>query len=453
MELAARSVPPEYEPTPNAGSARSIVFPVLGPVAYADGWMDSRDGGRRRHEGTDIVGVQMQPILAAVDGEITRLQTESIGISGLAVTIRDSEGWRYNYFHENNDTPGTDDGQASDAFRLAPGLAVGSRVVAGQVIGYMGDSGNAENSVTHLHFEFRDPFGYARPSYWSLKSAEANQACTIGIGPWSTPLVSDQVESDAVPQVASADAAFVAPTALVAATDPSAATALPVVEHTVVTPLFGEGQWVIDSDGRITATGDAALILPRRDLQCDPGPATPFGTDAAGWRAITSSIVDGTVLEGADLSHTILADVVPAPKPPATDPAAPADAAVATDAAAPTDPTVPVAGPAAPAAPAPAAPTSPLPTWTTAGLWPTSTGRVAAVSRPVAAAPPPQPIASRPPQPIASTPSQATPSTLPVEDTEPIGEPLAFVDTATGETIIVRFERPVRPKLADRPPR
>ena len=357
MELAARSVPPEYELTLNAGSARPIVFPVLGPVAYADGWMDSRDGGRRRHEGTDIVGVQMQPILAAVDGEITRLQTESIGISGLAVTIRDSEGWRYNYFHENNDTPGTDDGQASDAFRLAPGLAVGSRVVAGQVIGYMGDSGNAEDSVTHLHFEFRDPFGYAQPSYWSLKSAEARQACTIGIGPWSTPLVSEQADSDAVPQDASADAAFVAPTALVAATDTPAATVVPV-EHTVVTPLFGEGQWVIDSDGRVTATGDAALILPRRDLQCDPGPATPFGTDAAGWRAITSSILDGTVLEGADLSRTILADVVPAPEPPATDPAVPTDPAAApTDAAA---PTVPVAGPAAPAAPtAPAAPPRP----------------------------------------------------------------------------------------------
>ena len=340
MELATRSVPPEYEPTPDTGPARTIVFPVLGPVAYANGWMDSRDGGRRRHEGTDIIGVQMQPILAAVDGEITRLQTESIGISGVALTIRDSEGWRYNYFHENNDTPGTDDGQASNAFRLAPGLAVGSQVVAGQIIAYMGDSGNAESSVTHLHFEFRDPDGFASPSFWSLKSAEARQACTIGLGPWSTPVLSDEAEAESMPQTtdattdATADTASVTPNALVSATGAPAATdGSPVertIEHTVVTPLFGEGQWVIDSDGRVTATGDAALILPRRDLQCDPGPATPFGTDAAGWRQITSGIVDGTVLEGADLRRTILAGVVPAPEPPATDTTIPTDATAPT---------------------------------------------------------------------------------------------------------------------------
>ncbi len=431
MELATRSVPPAYEPTPDAGSARTIVFPVLGPVAYADGWMDSRDGGRRRHEGTDIIGVQMQPILAAVDGEITRLQTESIGISGLAVTIRDSEGWRYNYFHENNDTPGTDDGQASDAFRLAPGLAVGSQVVAGQIIGYMGDSGNAEDSVTHLHFEFRDPTGLARPSYWSLRSAEARQACTIGIGPWSTPVLSPQAEAAAapLPADATADAAFVAPNALVAATaTPVATDVADVAEHTVVTPLFGEGQWVIDSDGRVTATGDAALILPRRDLQCDPGPATPFGTDAAGWRQITSSILDGTVLEGADLSRTILSDVVPAPEPLPTDSPAPTD--------------VPAPGTPPPAtgdAGATVVPATRIPTWTTAGLWPASGG--------TAAAAPPVPATAAPTTPSALSSSGGTTATAGPTGavaTEPIGEPLAFVDTATGETIIVRFERPIR---------
>jgi murein DD-endopeptidase MepM/ murein hydrolase activator NlpD len=412
MELAARSVPPAYEPTPNAGSARTIVFPVLGPVAYADGWMDSRDGGRRLHEGTDIVGVQMQPILAAVDGEITRLQPESMGIRGVAITIRDSEGWRYNYFHDNNDTPGTDDGQATSAFRLAPGLAVGSQVVAGQIIAYMGDSGNAEDSVTHLHFEFRDPSGIARPSYWSLRSAEARQACTIGIGPWSTPTLSPSAEAAALTQVAGAttEAGFVAPDDVATATTPDA-TAEPLVEHTVVTPLFGEGQWVIDSDGRVTATGDAALILPRRDLQCDPGPATAFGTDAAGWRQITSSIVDGTVLEGADLSRTILADVVPdPPEPPSTDVPLPTD---------PPTPTKTVVG----TAPSPV-PVTPIATLASVGLW--SGSQTGAVDAPAPA---------------------PTPGTLPVADTEPIGEPLAFVDTATGETIIVRFERPIRPDL------
>ena len=389
MQLAARSVPPEYEPTDDTGWTRSIVFPVLGPVAYADGWMDLRDGGRRRHEGTDIVGVQMQPILAAVDGEVTRLQPDSIGISGVAITIRDSDGWRYNYFHDNNDTPGTDDGQSPDAFRLAPGLEVGSRVVAGQIIGYMGDSGNAEDSVTHLHFEFRDPDGHARPSYWSLRSAEARQACTIGIGPWSTPVLSPLAEHEPLE------------------TD---ATVEPQIEHTVVTPMYGDGQWVIDSDGRVTATGDAALILPRRDLQCDPGPATAFGTDAAGWRVITSDIVDGTLLEGADLSQTILSDVVPPPDPP--------EPAIAAD-----DPTI-APDPAVPPASTVPPPVSALqvPLWTTAGFWPTTD------------------VAVDEDLPLADDMTTTGDET----ETESLAEPLAFVDTATGETIIVRFERPLR---------
>ncbi len=409
MELATRSVPPAYEPTADAGSARSIVFPVLGPVAYADGWMDSRDGGRRRHEGTDIVGVQMQPILAVVDGEISRLQTESVGIRGVAITIRDSEGWRYNYFHDNNDTPGTDDGQASNAFRLAPGLAVGSQVVAGQIIGYMGDSGNAEDSVTHLHFEFRDPYGVARPSYWSLRSAEARQACTIGIGPWSTPILSEQAELETASldggAGATPDAAFVAPSAVVAVTDTPDAAVVPV-EHTVVTPMYGEGQWVIDSDGRVTATGDAALILPARDLQCDPGPATPFGTDAAGWREITSGIVDGTVLEGADLSRTILSGLVPEPPEPAV-----------TGVPAATGEPLP-AGALAGTVPQPAA-ASPIASLASVGLWPSSDDDADG-------SPPPAPTPSTLPvdDDAADAPANpATPSTLPVDDTEPIGEP------------------------------
>ncbi len=196
MDLAARSAPPVIDVEDGLGSMRSIVFPVLGPVAYANGWGDPRSGGRR-HEGTDIIGVRMQPVLAAVDGVISRYQPTSTGIRGVAISIADEDGWRYNYFHNNDDTPGTDDGAAAEAFRLAPGLELGDSVVAGQVIGYMGDSGNAEESVAHLHFELRDPTGQARPSFWSLRAAEARQACTIGIGPWSTPTVGEHAVGDA----------------------------------------------------------------------------------------------------------------------------------------------------------------------------------------------------------------------------------------------------------------
>jgi murein DD-endopeptidase MepM/ murein hydrolase activator NlpD len=264
VTLAARSARPTV-PAHGDGAMRAIAFPVLGPVSYADGWGDCRDGCARHHEGTDILGVRMQPLLAAVDGTVTRVRHENVGKSGAAVTITDADGWRYNYFHVNNDTPGGDDGAATPDWQFTPGLGVGDRVTAGQIVGYMGDSGNSEGSVPHLHFEIRDPTGAARPSYWSLRAAEARQACTIGLGPWSQPHPpADDADDDAT---------------LVA----------------TVTPLFGSGTWQVDTRGRVTATGDAALIRPSRGLSCAAGPRVPFGTEAAGWlTAPDSSVLGGT---------------------------------------------------------------------------------------------------------------------------------------------------------------
>ena len=77
-----------------------------------------------------------------------------------------ADGWRYHYFHLNNDTPGSDDGRGDALWTYPAGLRVGDRVRAGQIIGYMGDSGNSEHSVPHLHFEIRvngaaqNPRGY-----------------------------------------------------------------------------------------------------------------------------------------------------------------------------------------------------------------------------------------------------------------------------------------------------
>ena len=117
---------------------------MLGPVRYANGWGNCRDGCARRHVGTDLIGVAMQPLLAAVDGTITRIRYENEGTAGAVITITGADGWYYNYFHVNNDTPGTDDGAAGPEWQVSPQLTVGSPVRAGQVIGYMGDSGNAE---------------------------------------------------------------------------------------------------------------------------------------------------------------------------------------------------------------------------------------------------------------------------------------------------------------------
>ena len=85
--------------------------------------------------------------------------------------LRDSEGWEYWYIHINNDTPGTDDGANPAEFNLRPGVKVGTKVFAGEWIAYMGDSGDAESTAPHLHFELHRPDGVAISPFDSLQAA------------------------------------------------------------------------------------------------------------------------------------------------------------------------------------------------------------------------------------------------------------------------------------------
>jgi hypothetical protein len=77
--------------------------------------------------------------------------------TGNSITIKAADGWTYHYIHVNNDTPGTDDGKATRAQVFPANIVLGARVTKGQLIAYMGDSGNAENAGAHLHFEIRQP--------------------------------------------------------------------------------------------------------------------------------------------------------------------------------------------------------------------------------------------------------------------------------------------------------
>ncbi len=167
--------PDRFEPSSAVGTAaaevRAIRFPVKGRVSYVDTFGACRDGCSRQHMGTDIFGSKLQPLVAARDGWVTWVRTDASGTSGNGLAVTDAQGWRYLYLHVNNDTPGTDDGRNPARYRFAPGVSLGTKVYAGQHIAYLGDSGNAETTPPHLHFEIRRPDGVTINPYPSLRAA------------------------------------------------------------------------------------------------------------------------------------------------------------------------------------------------------------------------------------------------------------------------------------------
>src|SRR4051794_16752469 len=147
--------------TPTGVEDRVITFPAQGAVHYSDDFGACRDGCGRRHQGIDIMGAKLMHEVAAADARVTFVRADASGTSGNMLTITDDAGWSYVYIHINNDTPGTDDGANPAQWRFAPGVRLGARVHKGQFVAYMGDSGNAEGTSPHLHFELHRPGGAA----------------------------------------------------------------------------------------------------------------------------------------------------------------------------------------------------------------------------------------------------------------------------------------------------
>ena len=156
-------------PRSGGGSARGgaavlAALPAHGPCWYSDTWAAPRGNGRR-HEGVDIIAGQGHYVYAVVDGTLTRRAWANPGrISGNAwwLTADDGSGTYYFYAHLAD---------------FVPGLKVGSRVQAGEIIGFVGATGNAAGP--HLHFEIHPNGGGAINPYQTVK---AMGGCKSGSG-------------------------------------------------------------------------------------------------------------------------------------------------------------------------------------------------------------------------------------------------------------------------------
>ncbi len=155
--------------TSQAATIRPLVFPVDGKHSFIDDFNQPRSGGRL-HEATDIIAAKHTPVVAVVDGVISYIVSPQASW-GYAIYLKDTEGYQYNYLHLNNDTPGTDDGLGGEVNAYAPGISRGTIVKKGQLIGWAGDSGNAESVGSHLHFEIKSPTGEMINPYESLLAA------------------------------------------------------------------------------------------------------------------------------------------------------------------------------------------------------------------------------------------------------------------------------------------
>lgn len=145
------------------------VFPhESADTGFSNSWGNRRSGGRR-HTGTDIISPRGTEVLAVADGVITALGEGRL--SGYFIRIDHGDGWATSYMHLNNDTYGTDDGEGGTWTAFFPTLQEGDEVIAGEVIGYVGDSGNAEGTVPHTHFEVKydgdkvNPYNYLQAAF------------------------------------------------------------------------------------------------------------------------------------------------------------------------------------------------------------------------------------------------------------------------------------------------
>ena len=141
-ELADTIAPPVMSSDLDALSAE-LMIPLPGVQAseLRDTFNEMRGGGTRKHEALDILAPRGTPVLSASAGRVLRLHNSKDG--GLMVYAADaSDRFVLMYAHLDH---------------YADGLADGLPLRQGQIIGYVGTTGNAPPNTPHLHFAIAHP--------------------------------------------------------------------------------------------------------------------------------------------------------------------------------------------------------------------------------------------------------------------------------------------------------
>jgi murein DD-endopeptidase MepM/ murein hydrolase activator NlpD len=148
MDASLAALGREYEKVRAEVEKRKsgFAFPVRAPYSYTDSYGAPRMEGTRyyhRHEGTDIFAIRGTAVLAVVDGVLEKVGSDTLG--GIKLWLRSpGDNWTYYYAHLAG---------------YAPGVANGRRVAKGEVLGFIGNTGNAIGTPSHLHFETHVPGG------------------------------------------------------------------------------------------------------------------------------------------------------------------------------------------------------------------------------------------------------------------------------------------------------